>query len=268
MTIEPDPWQLAGAAAELYERHLVPAVTLPWAADLVQRVGVKPGDRVLDLACGTGAVARLAAERGARVTGLDVNAGMLAVARTQMPQLEWVEGSALAMPFADGAFDVVLCQLGLQFFPDPAAALQETRRVLANAGRSGASVYAAIERNPAAEALSAALDRHLGEGASRAKRAEHALASVGELRALVEVAFAHARIETVSRTLRFASVDDWVRIQFAATPLAALLAGQDEEERERIVGGVSADVGARLETFVGPDGFAFPQEVHVVLVAP
>jgi ubiquinone/menaquinone biosynthesis C-methylase UbiE len=178
-----EQWQLRGSAAELYERYLVPVVTLQWAVDLVARVEVRPGDSLLDVACGTGVVARAAAEdvgSGGRVVGLDLNSEMLAVARS-LPKvgavpIEWYEGSALALPFDAGEFGVMLCQFGLQFSPDPLAALREMRRVLAPAGRVGASVFAEIERNPVAHALTNALDRQLGEGASFAKRNEHALA--------------------------------------------------------------------------------------------
>ena len=108
-----------------------------WAADLVDRAALQPGERVLDVACGTGVVARVAAERvgsTGRVAALDVNSGMLAVARS-LPAVtgapvEWHEGSALALPFPDAAFDVAFCQLGLQFFPDRPKALREIRRVL------------------------------------------------------------------------------------------------------------------------------------------
>ena len=88
MTGDPEHWQLVRGVPELYERHLVPAITLPWAVDLVDRVGVSPGDRVLDLACGTGVVARTAArrvQRTGRVVALDVNVAMLEVARSLAP---------------------------------------------------------------------------------------------------------------------------------------------------------------------------------------
>jgi SAM-dependent methyltransferase len=269
MTAAPERWQLEGDSAELYERYLVPPVTLPWALDLVERVGVKAGDRVLDVACGTGAVARVAAERvrdHGRVVGVDVNRAMLRVARACLPELEWREGSVLALPFADGEFDAVFCQLGLQFFPERPAALSEMRRVLTPGGRLGASVYSSIERNPAAVALSDALDRHLGEGASRAKRHEHSLADRAELAGLLATAgFAGFRVETVTREVRFATADEWVRIQFAATPLAALLEGREPPERERVVALVSADVAERLARLVQDGGLAFPQEIHVAL---
>ena len=128
MRAAPERWQLEGDSAELYERYLVPPVTLPWALDLVERVGVEAGDRVLDVACGTGAVARVAAERvgeGGRIVGVDVNSAMVDVARARLPELEWREASVLALPFADDEFNVVFCQLGLQFFPDRPARSEE-----------------------------------------------------------------------------------------------------------------------------------------------
>lgn len=272
MTAGPESWQLEATSPELYERYLVPAVTLPWAVDLVERAGVGPGASVLDVACGTGAVARVAAARvgDGRVVGLDVNEGMLAVARA-VPQtaglpIDWVEGSALAMPFVDREFDIVLCQLGLQFVPDRPSALREMRRVLRTGGRIAASVFSAIARNPAARAFSDALDHHLGDGASRAKRAEHSLADVDELRSLFAGAgFGDVRIETVVRTVRFASAADWVRIQLVATPLATLLADRELSERRRLVELVGVEVGASLAPWVNDEGLAFPQEVHVAL---
>jgi ubiquinone/menaquinone biosynthesis C-methylase UbiE len=255
-------WQLEGSAPELYERYLVPAVTLPWAEDLVERAGIRRGDRVLDVACGTGIVARVAAARTGGVVGLDLNGGMVQVARAAAPEIEWVEGSALALPFDDGGFDVVLCQLGLQFFDDRLGALREIRRVLADGGRAAASVFTSIERNPAALALSDALDRHFGDGASLAKRSEHALADSEELRCLCTAAgFSSTRVDTVSLTVRFSSVEEWVGIQLAATPLAALGAGNDAVAR------VVEDVGESLAAFVQDGSFAFPQEVNVALAA-
>src|SRR5262245_11922824 len=120
-------WQLAGNAADRYEEILVPTVFGPWATDLLELADLQPGERVLDVACGTGIVARLAAREvgtTGEVTGLDLNAGMLQVARSLLApsgaSVTWVEGSALAMPLLDASFDVVLCQQGFQFFPDRA----------------------------------------------------------------------------------------------------------------------------------------------------
>jgi ubiquinone/menaquinone biosynthesis C-methylase UbiE len=127
--------------AENYERYFVPAIGGPVAEDLIEAAGLRPGERVLDVACGTGVVTRLAAERvgpSGTVAGLDVHPGMLAVARAATPagkSINWYEASAEAMPLPDSSFDVVLCQMGLQFMPNKPAALREMRRVLDRGGR-------------------------------------------------------------------------------------------------------------------------------------
>ena len=109
-------WQLDGNAPELFQRYLVPAITTKWADDLVGRAQPSAGEEVLDVACGTGVVARSASRRmlQGHITGLDLNEGMLAVARTQVSEgapIDWIEGSALDLPFPAGKFDLVLCQL-------------------------------------------------------------------------------------------------------------------------------------------------------------
>jgi ubiquinone/menaquinone biosynthesis C-methylase UbiE len=143
----------------------------------VDRVGLHASDRVLDAACGTGVVARVAAERvgdGRRVVGVDVNSAMVEVARARLPQLEWREASVSELPFADDEFDVVCCQLGLQFVPDRPAALSETRRVLAPGGRFGASVYSSIKLRRTHSQVrwigTSAKARHVRSGSSRRRR--------------------------------------------------------------------------------------------------
>jgi ubiquinone/menaquinone biosynthesis C-methylase UbiE len=272
---EQEQWQLDGSAPELYQRYLVPAITALWAADLADQAALRPGERVLDVACGTGVVARGAAERvgsTGRVAALDINPGMLAVARslqtTTGAPIEWHEGSVLALPFPDSAFDVVLCQLGLQFFPDRPAALREIRRVLVPAGRLALNVFGLIEHNPATHALANALDRHVGPEASVAKRTEHALADTEELHTLVSgVGFRDVVIRTARKLVRFPSPADYVRVQLAATPLASLIAQQDDAREDRLVGALIEDVGAALTPYLGADGLTFPQEVHTVLAS-
>jgi ubiquinone/menaquinone biosynthesis C-methylase UbiE len=116
-------WQMAGNAPESYEHHMVPTFFKPWAKELLTRATLQRGERILDVACGTGIVARLAAEQfgsSGYVMGVDLNAGMLEVARAQTPTsgatVEWREGDANALPCADTTFDVVFCQQGFQFF--------------------------------------------------------------------------------------------------------------------------------------------------------
>jgi ubiquinone/menaquinone biosynthesis C-methylase UbiE len=122
---------------------------------------------------------------------------MLAVAQTLVSEgaaIHWIEGSALDLPFQAGKFDLVLCQLGLQFFPDQGRALREMRRVLSPSGRVALSVYSPIERTPGANAFALALDRVLGPNASKIKRGEHSFNAPDELRELLTQFVEQARV--------------------------------------------------------------------------
>ena len=125
--------------ASNYEKLMVPALFESWAERVLNEAAIKPGDRMLDVACGTGIVARTAIKRsgnnGLSVTGLDPNPGMLAVAESNTSGSDWKEGVAEDLPFEDESFDVVVSQFGLMFFQDRPAALREMKRVLAPGGR-------------------------------------------------------------------------------------------------------------------------------------
>ncbi len=161
--------QLTGSAAELYERYVVPYLFAAWAQELVEQMDLRPGERVLDVACGTGIVARNAAEKvgtSGTVTGLDINPGMLAVAGNLRlpagtPSIQWVECSALDMQLEDASFDVVLCEQGFQFFPDKSVALKEMRRVLVPRGRLAISVW--FGPSPYNIAMANGIERHLNQ---------------------------------------------------------------------------------------------------------
>jgi ubiquinone/menaquinone biosynthesis C-methylase UbiE len=263
-------WQLEGSTAELYQRYLVPAITTKWAQDLVDRAQLRAGEAVLDVACGTGVVARAAAKARAQVTGLDLNAGMLAVARTVPSEgapINWIEGSALDLPFSSDSFDVVICQLGLQFFPDQGRALREMRRVLRNNGLVALSVYSPIERTPGANAFVLALDDVLGAGASRIKRGEHSFVDTAQLAAVLKGAgFSAVDVDAVVQTIAFPSVLDYVRFQLLATPMTVLLNGRSEPERQATIESVASKTMA-LSTSEMLDGgrFVFPQEAYVAV---
>ena len=262
--------QLEGNAAELYQRYLVPAITTKWAEDLVGRVQLGPGETVLDIACGTGVVSRLAAKRAidAQVTGLDLNPAMLAVARnvpSEGAPIIWIEGSALELPLPPDTFDVVLCQLGLQFFPDQQQGLREMRRVLRNSGRVALSVYSPIERTPGAHMFVLALEEILGESSSRIKRGEHSFVDPAQLETLLKGAgFDAASVATVQQTITFPSVLDYVRFQLLATPMTALLKDINEPDRQSIISSVTAKTTALATPAMLEGGrFIFPQEAYV-----
>ena len=143
------PWFIEGnvpqSLGERYEKYLAPIIFEPWARDLIARAAPQPDERILDVACGTGVVtreARRVAGPGAAVTGVDLNPGMLTSARARDPEgaINWVESSVRSLPFPNASFTLVVCQQGLQYFPDRASALREMRRVLAPGGRLVISV--------------------------------------------------------------------------------------------------------------------------------
>jgi ubiquinone/menaquinone biosynthesis C-methylase UbiE len=268
MAGQPQWQQVGGDAAEVYERHLVPAMFAAWAPLLVEAADVRPGEQVLDVACGTGVVARLAAERvgmAGRVVGLDVNGAMLAVARgVPLPAgaaIEWCEASALAMPLPDAAFDVVLCQQGLQQFPDRPAALAEMRRVLGPAGRLAACVWGSLPGSPGMAALVDALERHVGSAAANNRRAPFALGDAAELRRLVdEAGFQDVAVRTMTGTARFPSPEKLVAYQLSATPLSTL-GGLSDQTFAAVV----ADVTAALHGSLTAGQLTFPMEAHLVI---
>ena len=261
-------WQMDANAPELYERYLVPAITSHWANDLLDRVALKSGESVLDIACGTGVVARLAAQRGhtGRLVGIDLNTAMLSTARAKSADIEWFQGSALDLPFANNSFDVALCQLGLQFFPDRMLALKEMVRVLRPTGRAGFSVFSAIERTPVALALVQALDKYLGAQSSRTKRSEHMSCDACEMEALAKRAgFQFVDVATVTKRFTFPSMLDYVRVQLTATPMAGLLKKTEAKEREGLILAIANEALLRLAPSLLADGkLTFPQESFVV----
>ncbi len=217
-------WQVEGDSAEAYERYLASAFS-PWAAQLVERAGVRTADRVLDAACGTGIVARHAAARTGptgRVVGVDVNDDMLRVARTAAaavhPPIEWQHGDVAALPFADGTFDVVCCEQALQFFADPVRALGEMHRVLGADGRLGVSVCRAIRYAPTYGALAAALDRHVGREAGAIMRSPFASWDTQQLHALFSAAgFTNVRLVIEACSLRYPSCEEFVRREMSSS---------------------------------------------------
>jgi len=267
MASQQERWQLAGTAAEIYQEHLIPAIFGPWAPVVVESASLRPGERVLDVACGTGAVAREAAARvgsTGTVVGLDLNPGMLAVARAFPPasgaQVEWREGDATAMPFPDQAFDVVCCQLGLQYFPDRPAALREMHRVLAPGGRLMLLVWQAIDRSPGFALLAEALEQHVGAPAAAIMRAPFVFANPDEVRALIAGAgFQDVRIRGATGTVRFPSAEQFVQYQVAGSPLAGPVGEASEEARAALV----SEVKAAVQPYEGSEGLAFPIGAHI-----
>ncbi len=198
------------AAAEGYEALLVPALFDQWPGRLLDAVRVRPGDRVLDVACGTGVLAREAAHRvgqGGAVAGVDASAAMLAVARRLAPAIQWRLGNAESLPHAEASFDVAASQFGMMFFADRVQATREMLRVVVPGGRVAVAVWDSLESCPAYADEVALLERRAGAAAADAMRMPFALGN----RSTLETAFTSAGATAVSisshpGTARFPSV--------------------------------------------------------------
>jgi SAM-dependent methyltransferase len=264
-----EQWQMAGTGSESYERHLVPALFRPWALDLLARANLKVGERVLDVACGTGIAARIAAETvgpSGRVSGIDLNAGMIEVARAHAlataARIEWRVADANALPYPDASFDAVLCQQGLQFFPEKAVAVREMHRVLVPGGRLVLNVWRSLPFNPYVSALADAIERHLGAESGAAMRAPCGFGDLGALRALLASAGLESiGISLVVQVLRHIAPAAFMAGQLAASPLAGAVATLDTAARSALID----DILASLEPYTDDGGLAVPLQAHVAV---
>jgi ubiquinone/menaquinone biosynthesis C-methylase UbiE len=252
--------------AELYERMLVAPLFRPFVDDLLERVRLAPGDRLLDLACGTGVVARAARERlGAAVTivGVDASPQMLAVASSVAPGIEWRQGNAGALPVDDSErFDVIVCQQGLQFFPDKPAAAREMRRVIARGGRLAVSAWRPLEEIPMILALHRVAERHLGAVTDR----RHAYGDAGTIRQLFAGAgFGNVSVDTVSRTLRFDEAGVFLRLNaMALVNMSSAAEGMNEESRAALADTIADDSRSVLQPFAEGPAIVFEMRTNVL----
>ncbi|WP_227354128.1 class I SAM-dependent methyltransferase [Haladaptatus salinisoli] len=265
---EPAGWQLEQSAPEAYERYLVPPMFAPWAERLIDATDFERDDRVLDVGCGTGIVARRITDRPGgvgTVVGLDINEKMLEVAETAAAksqlEIEWRRGDVTDLPFSDGAFDVVLCQQALQFVTDPSAAFREMRRVLGPGGRVAASVWRPLEYNSGYVELAEALERHVGDDAETMMRSPFPEWTGEDLGTLVRDAGFSESLRTIEiGSMRYPSVEEFVRREAASSPLSEPLGNIEPDVREALI----EEVRNALEDYIDDEGIVFPMESHLL----
>lgn len=266
---KPFAWRMNTDGPETYEQYIVPTWMRDWSEDLLAAGGIRPGMRVLDVACGTGIVARKAAGLAGpsgRIAGLDTNEGMLRVARRcagaeGCGTIEWYSGDASRMPFAPDEFELVLCHQGLQFFPDRKTALREMARVLLPGGRLALGVWGRAEKSPFVVAVHDVLGKYLGEEATVLFEKACSLSDRDELESLVRGAgFSRIRTRIETKICRHPSLAGLLPAYFSIFPVAADIAAMEEETRARMF----RDLEAALAVCREGEGLATPTENYIL----
>jgi ubiquinone/menaquinone biosynthesis C-methylase UbiE len=255
--------------AESYERFMVPSLFAPWATYLVQRANPQLGEHVLDIACGTGIVARNVAPRvGSQgmVIGIDLNPNMLSMARVAAERdgltIEWRLSPAEKLPFPDGNFDLILCQFGLMFFTDRHAALKEMHRVLRPGGRIVLSVWQGLERHPFYQTLHDVSLRHFGKSSVEAV---FSLGNSEELhKLLTDSGFRQVAIEPMSIMARFPNAEEFLAWESDVDPAACpTLQNLDTESQQAILAALHQEMQAPLHEVMQGDQVVFRSYAHI-----
>ena len=251
--------QATRSPAEVYEALFVPALFGQWGERVAAAAEISPGQRVLDVASGTGVLALAAAERvgpSGSVVGLDPNADMRAVAQGKDSTVEWREGRAEELPFPDESFDAVVSQFGLMFFDDKSGALREMMRVLRTGGRLAVAVCDRLDHSPGYAALADILQRLFGDKVAGAFRAPFDLGYSQQLLSLCDEAdILGAKVTRHEGVVRFKSIEDMISTERACVwTLGGLL---DDAQFEELL----LEAKRELRPFAAADGsvsFAMP----------
>jgi ubiquinone/menaquinone biosynthesis C-methylase UbiE len=248
--------------AEAYERFLVPAIFRPWANDLLDRIRPNGAESLLDVACGTGIVARLLRERrgtGENITGVDANPEMIGVARALAPDVAWQTANALDLPFEAAAFELVVCQQGLQFFPDRAAAVRQMRRVLTAGGRVALSTWRPLLENPLLCRLHQLAVARFGEHDDRRFSFSNAEQIVT---LLADAGFHDIRAETVTRAERLPDANTFIALNLTAT--IDQLDDMTPDNRAETIARFQLEAKSALASFVDDLAFVHPVSANIV----
>ncbi len=258
----PETFQIPLETAEIYESKFVPALFADWAPHVVEMGDVGPGQSVLDVACGTGIVARTAAARvgtQGRVVGVDLNQSMLTVAERVCAGVDLRQADVSSLPFDDATFDAALCQMALMFFPDPAAAVREIGRVVKPSGTVVIMVPSSLDAQPAYRLLVDLAVRHAGPQAVAMLSAYWSCGNLDELIGTVRTAGLDL-LSTRTRmgTARFDSIDEFVSVEVESTPVRERLTDDEYDTLRRQANEV-------LAQFTSAGGTAeIPIEGHLV----
>ena len=256
---------VATTFTEIYERVLVGPLFRPFAEQLAARVGLDRGDSVIDVACGTGIVARVARERlgpQARIVGVDVAPAMLAVARTVDATIDWREGNAVALPLGAGEqFTVLTCHQGLQFMPDKPAAIREMRRALAPRGRVAIATWSSLEDIPGMTELNEIAEHHVG----RIVDSRHSLGDGNALKSLIaDAGFNNVIVKTHAHDVQFADGALFARLNaMAVIGMSDKGKAMSEAERGELAGHVAAESADAIAKATKNGTFVIPLATNI-----
>ncbi len=248
-----------------YEQIMVPAIFGVWAPVMADFVNPIEGERVLDVACGTGVVAKELykhVQPNGSVVGYDSNAEMLATASEISRAIHWREGDAMDLPFEDGCFDLVTCQQGYQFFPDRLKAASEAYRVLNHAGRIGVSAWCSLSKNPGQAAVVAAVEEHVDLNAAKIVGSSFGLGDESELKEIFSAAgFRELKLITETRPARFPSPEDLVNGLLRGGALARLGVKLSAD----VMAQIKRQVREVLKSYQTADELVFPMSANLAL---
>jgi SAM-dependent methyltransferase len=246
-----EPGQLTSRAAEIYDEFFVPALFGAWPPQLVAAAQLSPGMRVVDVACGTGVLtmrAAAAVSPDGTAVGVDLNAGMLAVARRKAPEIDWHEAPAEALPFESTDFDAAMSQFGLMFFQDRQAAIREMWRVLRPGGRLAIAVWDSLEHTPGYSAVTSLLARLFGDEIAELLKAPYNLGDPILLEdLLLDSGAEKPQVSRVAGEALFPSIRSWMHTDVRGWTLSDRL---DDEQFELLV----EEAENELRGFVTPEG--------------
>jgi SAM-dependent methyltransferase len=242
----------SSSAADTYDEVLVPRLFTPCAEILLSRLALRPGETLLDVACGTGIVVRLAAPLlgpAGLVIGRDINEAMVVRARSHAPppgsaRLEFGVSPAAPLDLDDESVDAVTCQQGLQFFPEPDAALAEMRRCLRPSGRVGVAVWFGVEECPLWAALEAGLAEKWGAEHAAGIRQPFSWPGAEALTsAMAGAGFTDVHLSDHTVVMHFEGGVRQAMRAIAATPFAPDVKALDAVDHERMVHTVMRHLG-------------------------
>ena len=256
--------QVSNSATQIYDEFFVPALFQEWTEPVLDAVQVTEGQLILDVACGTGVLARSAAVRSGdarTVSGIDINGGMLDVARQSNPDINWLESPAENLPFDDNYFDAVVSQFALMFFRDRSKAIQEMLRVLKPSHHLAIAVWGELKDTPGYAKMVELLLRLFGEEAANGIRAPYNLGDKKVLTSVLnDAGVIDYRINTMTGTAQFPSIEDWMFTDIKGWVLADSI---DDDGYQQLL----SEAQKEMQAFVLENGrVAFNAPAHIISI--